>query len=113
MSTVGVLYCSRANSRLGHQWADQLAAMAAGAICLFSFLGVETAAVAAAKVRTRTERARATLLGTLATAAVYMLSLIAVFGILPTSRWPSRTRRSATAVNAMFGGTWAATSAVA
>ena len=57
------------------------------AIALFSYLGVETAAVAAAKVRDPDRNMpRATILGTLATAVVYMLSLIAVFGILPTSK---------------------------
>ena len=56
------------------------------AICLFSYLGVETAAVAAGKVRDPERNVpRSTIYGTLASAAVYMLSLIAVFGILPAS----------------------------
>ena len=55
------------------------------AIALFSYLGVETAAVAAAKVRDPDRNIpRSTIFGTLATAVVYMLSLTAVFGILPT-----------------------------
>ena len=54
------------------------------AIALFSYLGVEVAAVAAGKVRDPDRNIpRATILGTLATAVVYMLSLTAVFGILP------------------------------
>ncbi len=57
------------------------------AICLFSYLGVETAAVAAAKVRDPERNVpQATFCGTLASAVVYMLSMIAVFGILPDHR---------------------------
>ena len=78
------------------------------AIALFSYLGVETAAVAAAKVRNPDRNIpRATILGTVATAVVYMLSLIAVFGIVPTSKLANATAPFSDAVNTMFGGTWA------
>src|SRR5690242_12936679 len=78
------------------------------AIALFSYLGVECAAVAAAKVRNPDRNVpRATVLGTIATAVVYMLSLIAVFGIVPTSQLASATAPFSDAVNTMFGGTWA------
>ena len=57
------------------------------AIALFSYLGVECASVAAGKVRDPDRNIpRSTILGTLATAVVYMLSLIAVFGILPNTQ---------------------------
>ena len=56
------------------------------AICLFSYLGVETAAVAAGKVRNPERNVpKSTIYGTLASAVVYLLSLIAVFGILPAA----------------------------
>ena len=56
------------------------------AICLFSYLGVETAAVAAGKVRHPGRNVpKATVYGTLASAVVYLLSLVAVFGILPAA----------------------------
>jgi APA family basic amino acid/polyamine antiporter len=45
--------------------------------------------------------------GTLATAVVYMLSLIAVFGILPSHTLEKSNAPFSAAVNAMFGGTWA------
>ncbi len=78
------------------------------AIALFSYLGVETAAVAAAKVRNPDQNIpRATVLGTIATAVVYMLSLVAVFGIVPTSKLANATAPFSDAINAMFGGTWA------
>jgi APA family basic amino acid/polyamine antiporter len=76
------------------------------AIALFSYLGVECASVAAGKVRDPDRNVpRATILGTLATAVVYMLSLTAVFGILSNSVLASSTAPFSDAVNAMFGGT--------
>ncbi len=78
------------------------------AIALFSYLGVETAAVAAAKVRDPNRNiGRATVLGTLGTAAVYMLSLTAIFGILPSSVIAKSSAPFSTAADAMFGGHWA------
>ena len=76
------------------------------AIALFSYLGVETASVAAAKVRDPDRNVpKATILGTLATAVVYMLSLFAVFGILSNTVLANSTAPFSDAVNAMFGGT--------
>jgi basic amino acid/polyamine antiporter, APA family len=78
------------------------------AIALFSYIGVETASVAAAKVRNPDRNIpRATVLGTIATAVVYMLSLTAVFGIVPNSKLRSTTAPFSDAANAIFGGTWA------
>jgi APA family basic amino acid/polyamine antiporter len=75
------------------------------AIALFSYIGLETASVAAGKVRDPERNVpRATLLGTLATAVVYMLSLIAIFGIVPTAELAHSSAPFSTAVNAMFGG---------
>ncbi len=81
------------------------------AICLFSYLGVETAAVAAAKVR-EPERnvARSTIYGTLASAIVYVLSLVAVFGILPASALAldkNQASYSVAANSVIGGGSWA------
>ena len=76
------------------------------AIALFSYLGIETASVAAAKVRDPDRNVpRATMLGTLASAVVYMLSLIAVFGILPTAELADASAPYSAVVNSMFGGT--------
>ena len=78
------------------------------AIALFSYLGVECAAVAAGKVRNPDRNIpRATILGTIATAVVYLLSLTVVFGIVPSSKLASATAPFSDAANAMFGGTWA------
>ena len=100
MATVGLFFIQTANYTPWNVSGESaIAAIGGGmAIALFSYLGVETAAVAAAKVRDPDRNIpRATILGTLATAVVYMLSLIAVFGILPDRRSsPPRPHRSPT-----------------
>src|SRR5215468_4154052 len=110
MSTVGLFYIERANfTPWNVSGQSAIAAIGGGmAIALFSYLGVETAAVAAAKVRNPDRNIpRATILGTIATAVVYLLSLTVVFGIVPTSKLADATAPFSDAVNAMFGGTWA------
>jgi basic amino acid/polyamine antiporter, APA family len=108
MSTVGLFYISRANYTPWNVSGESaIAAIGGGmAIALFSYLGVEVAAVAAGKVRDPDRNIpRATILGTIATAVVYMLSLTAVFGILSNAQLQSSTAPFSDAVNAMFGGT--------
>ena len=110
MSTVGLFYINTANY---HPWnaskESTIAAIGGGmAIALFSYIGVECVAVAAAKVRDPDRNIpRATILGTLAVSVVYLLSLIAVFGIVPSSKLASGSAPYSEAVNTMFGGTWA------
>jgi APA family basic amino acid/polyamine antiporter len=110
MSVVGLFYIKSANF---HPWnasgGSPINAIGGGmAIALFSYLGVETASVAAAKVRDPDRNVpRATVLGTIACAVVYMLSLTAVFGILPTSKLAGSTAPFSDAANSMFGGSWA------
>jgi APA family basic amino acid/polyamine antiporter len=110
ISTVGLFYISSANFTPWNVSGESAVAAIGGAmaIALFSYLGVEVAAVAAAKVRDPDRNVpKATLFGTLATAVVYMLSLTAMFGILPTSELAKSTAPFSDAVNSMFGGTWA------
>ncbi|MDF5756909.1 amino acid permease [Spongiactinospora sp. TRM90649] len=113
ISTVGLLFADSANFR---PWnvsgqSDLAAIGGAMAIALFSYLGVETAAVAAAKVRDPVRNIpRATLTGTLASAVVYLLSLIAVFGVVPTADLAEEANKASytVAANAMAGGgSWA------
>src|SRR3954464_2422988 len=85
MSTVGLFFISSGNFTTWNISGESNISAIGGAmaLCLFSYLGVETAAVAAAKVRDPERNVpRATMLGTLGTAVVYLLSLIAVFGIV-------------------------------
>jgi APA family basic amino acid/polyamine antiporter len=110
MSTVGLFFISSANfTPWNVSGENAINAIGGGmAIALFSYLGVETASVAAAKVRNPDRNIpRATVLGTVATAVVYMLSLIAVFGIVPTSKLAKSTAPFSDAANVIFGGTWA------
>jgi len=109
MSVVGLFYINTANfspwNVSGH---GAISAVGGGmAIALFSYLGLETAAVAAENVREPDRNIpRATLLGTFATAIVYVLSLTAVFGILSNQDLQASTAPFSTAVNHMFGGTF-------
>src|SRR6476659_2786440 len=110
MSTVGLFYIKSANFTPWNVSGESAVSAIGGgmAIALFSYLGVEVAAVAAGKVRDPDRNIpRSTILGTLATAAVYMLSLTAVFGILPSGKLADSTAPFSDAVNTMFGGTWA------
>ncbi len=110
IATVGLFYIDTGNyTPFNISGERALTAIGGGmAIALFSYLGVEAASVAAGKVRDPDRNVpRATLYGTLATAVVYMLSLIAVFGILPSKTLQSSTEPFSAAANAMFGGTWA------
>jgi basic amino acid/polyamine antiporter, APA family len=110
MSTVGLFFMSSGNFDVWNTSGDSAvtAIFGAMALCLFSYLGVETAAVAAAKVRNPDKNVpRATIFGTLGTAVVYLLSLTAVFGIVSASTLSESTAPFATAVNSIFGGTWA------
>ncbi|AWB94233.1 amino acid permease [Aeromicrobium chenweiae] len=111
MATVGLFFISSRNFSVWNTSGDSSLSAIGGAmaICLFTYLGVETAAVAAAKVRNpRRNIPRATVLGTLASAVVYMLSLTAVFGILPAAALALDENRDsyAAATNSILGGSW-------
>ena len=110
VSVIGLFFIQSAHfSAWNVSGESAIAAIGGGmAIGLFSYLGVETAAVAAAKVKNPDRNVpRATILGTLATAVVYMLSLFVVFGVVPTATLAKATAPFSDAVNMMFGGTWA------
>jgi APA family basic amino acid/polyamine antiporter len=110
MSTVGLFFIESANfSPWNVSGESTLTAIGGGmSIALFSYLGVECAAVAAGKVSNPDRNIpRATIFGTIATAIVYMLSLTAMFGILSNTQLASSTAPFSDAVNSMFGGEWA------
>jgi basic amino acid/polyamine antiporter, APA family len=107
MSIVGLFHIESANfTPWNVSGGSAIAAIGGGmSIALFSYIGVETAAVAAAKVHDPDRNVpRATMLGTLASAVVYLLSLIAVFGIVPTGELADGSAPFSTAVDTMFGG---------
>ena len=81
---------------------------AAMALCLFSYIGVESASVAAGRVRNpRRNIPLATILGTLAAAVVYMLSLVTGFGVVPAGQLASSSAPFAAAAADMAGAPWA------
>jgi APA family basic amino acid/polyamine antiporter len=113
MAVVGIFFVHSANFTPWNTSGDTNLSAIGGAmaICLFSYLGVETAAVAAAKVRDPKRNVpRATVYGTLASAAVYMLSLVAVFGIIPSGALALDENKASysTAADIVVGnGSWA------
>ncbi|MCI3150522.1 amino acid permease [Streptomyces sp. GB4-14] len=83
------------------------AVSAAAAILLFSYLGVESAAVSAGEVRDpRRTVGRATVIGTAGAAVVYLLGTLAVFGTVAHERLVESGAPFSDAVDGMFGGTW-------
>lgn len=111
MATAGLFFVKSANFTPWNTSGDtDLSAIGgAMAICLFSYLGVETAAVAAGKVRDPERNVpRSTVFGTLASAVVYVLSLVAVFGIMPASELAKGANQASysAAANSVAGGTW-------
>jgi len=113
MSTLGLFFIKAGNFSPWNVSGDSSLAAIGGAmaIALFSYLGVETAAVAAAKVRDPERNVpKSTIYGTLASAVVYLLSMVAVFGIVPTSQLAMDANKASYSVAANLmvgGGSWA------
>ena len=110
MSIVGLFYISTANfSPLNVSGGSAIGAIGGGmAIALFSYLGLETASVVAAKVRDpECNVPRSTMLGTLATAVVYICRLSPSSGssaITSSRPRPLRSRRRSTRCSAERSG---------
>ncbi len=79
----------------------------AAALTLWAFIGLESATVAGGEVRDP-ERTipRATIYGTLATALLYLVATVAIFGMIPTHELAHSNSPFADAANIIFGGTW-------
>lgn len=84
------------------------AVVSAMALAVFSYLGVETASVAAGKVRNPKRNVPlASLLGTLACTVVYLLSTLVIFGTVTNADLTKDGSQPFTeSFNNMFGGTW-------
>ena len=110
MATIGLLFISADN--FGDFNASGTSAgsaiSAAAAIALFSYIGIETASVAAGRVRNPARNVtRATVLGTLGCAVVYILGTVTVFGTVPNAALRDSTAPFTDSANAIFGGEWA------
>lgn len=80
----------------------------AGAVALFAYLGIETASVAAGRVRDPERNVpRATVYGTLACGLVYILGTLAVFGTVSNGALRKSSAPFSASADAIFGGTWA------
>ncbi|GLX23920.1 amino acid permease [Streptomyces lavendulae] len=86
------------------------AVSASAAILLFSYIGVESAAVSAGEVRDPARNVgRATVLGTIGAATVYLLGTLSVFGLVAHDELVTSQAPFSDAVNTMFGGSWGGT----
>ncbi|WP_214327593.1 amino acid permease [Nonomuraea sediminis] len=78
----------------------------AGAVALFIYSGVESVAIAAEKIKDPARNiGKASVIGVLACAVLYMLSTIAVMGTVPHDQLVKSNAPFADALNHMFGGT--------
>src|ERR671916_1007973 len=79
----------------------------AATLTLWAFIGLESATVPADDVKDpRRTIPRATLIGTLAATAVYIVSTVAIMGIIPTDVLAGSTSPFADAAAVIFGGGW-------
>ena len=80
---------------------------AAAPLTLWAFIGLESATVAAGEVKDP-ERTipRATIIGTLAATLVYILTTVAVMGVVPQGELAASSSPFALAAGEMFGGGW-------
>ena len=88
MSTIGLAFIDPSNFATWNLSGKSTVAAIGGAmaLCLFSYIGVEAASVAAGQVREpKRNIPRATIFGTLAAALVYLLSLVTVLGTVPNA----------------------------
>ncbi|HVS66917.1 MAG TPA: amino acid permease [Mycobacteriales bacterium] len=110
MATVGLFFMHAHNLGAFNASGTSIgsAISAAAAIALFSYLGIETASVVAGRVREpKRNVSRATILGTIGCAFVYILGTLTVFGTVAHDKLINSTAPFSDSVNAMFGGAWA------
>ncbi|MFI9306106.1 amino acid permease [Streptomyces triculaminicus] len=92
----------------GGNWTGGLTASAA--ILLYSYVGVESAAISAGEVRDPERNVGiASVVGTIGAAVVYLLGTLAVFGTVAHDKLVDSTAPFSDAVDAMFGGHWGGT----
>lgn len=110
VATVGLFYAVRLGNWPGWNPSGEglLGSLSTSlTIATFSYIGIETAAIAAARVRHPARNVpRATLFGTLTSAIVYLLVTIAIFGIMPNESLQASTAPFSDVFNIIFGGSW-------
>lgn len=110
MATIGMVYAISRwqfpewNPSGGTPWA---VITTTGALVLFIYLGVEDASSAAGKVENPARNVpRATIIGTLACAVLYVLSTVAIFGLVPSTDLESTGAPFSVAMQAITGASW-------
>lgn len=112
VATVGLVFAFSRNNFPAFNTSGQsffTAFSTCGALILFSYLGVELASVAAGKIKNPEKNVPiATVAGTGVCGIAYILTLVAILGILPASVLASQGPAAfSVAMNEIFGGTWA------
>ena len=107
IGTIGLAYIEPANFTPWNvsEQSTAAAVAACAALTLWAFLGLESATVPAGDVdRPEVTIPRATIMGTLLAAAVYILVTIAAFGIMPSASLKTSTAPLADVAQAVWGG---------
>ena len=106
ISIIGIFFISRVNlSAFNMSGESNLQAFSSGAmLTLWAFLGLESASIPADEVKDPKKNIpRATLNGTLLAALVYILSTIAIMGVIPAETLKNSTAPFAELAEAIFG----------
>jgi basic amino acid/polyamine antiporter, APA family len=108
VAIVGLFFIDGGNyTPFAPQGSDVGTLTAAATLTLWAFIGLESATVPADNFKDpRRTIPRATLIGTLAATAVYIVSTIAIMGIIPTGQLAQSTSPFADAAAVIFGGGW-------
>ncbi|MDI2129535.1 amino acid permease, partial [Yinghuangia seranimata] len=107
VSVIGLFFLKGANFGPFNASGDDFlgALQTSAALVVFAYSGIESVSVAAEKVRNPAKNiGRASVYGTLACAAVYMLSTVAIMGNVPHDQLVDSTAPFSDALNNMFGG---------
>jgi len=105
---VGIFWISGSNFSMHPSGSSNYSAFnSAALLTLWAFIGFESATIPAQHVRNpKKNLPRATLIGTITTAVIYILGAIAVMGVLPADTLGSSSAPFADAATSMWGG-WA------
>jgi basic amino acid/polyamine antiporter, APA family len=107
VAVVGLFFIDGGNYTPFAPQGSGAAITSAATLTLWAFIGLESATVPADDVKDpRRTIPRATLIGTLAATAVYIVSTVAIMGIIPTGQLAQSTSPFADAAGVIFGGGW-------
>ncbi|MFT4246305.1 MAG: amino acid permease [Micrococcaceae bacterium] len=83
------------------------ALIAAAAVCIYSYLGIESISAITARVKNPEKNVpKATMIGIGLTALLYLVALVGIMGTVPHDKLVNSTAPFVDSTNAIFGGTW-------